>query len=162
MVSGRADPPWSAEFGLEGETIDGMGLIREFSFAGQDHSRRWRQVGGPRRVSPTVLRAPRHIRQSRSYHRREQSFAHSGVRSVAPGLYRSLPFRRFPRRWNPTFLSSVQNLHLTFASVRVFRGSISSSRRWRQVGGPRRVSLTSFSLTSSIKSRSSCLREVTD
>jgi hypothetical protein len=45
-------------------------------------SRRWRQVGRPRRVSPTVLRAPRHIRQSRSYHRREQSFAHSGVRSA--------------------------------------------------------------------------------
>jgi hypothetical protein len=91
MVSGRADPPWSAEFGLEGETIDGMGLIREFSFAGQDHSRRWRQVGGPRRVSPTVLRAPRHIRQSRSYHRREQSFAHSGVRSAERRPW-SLPF----------------------------------------------------------------------
>jgi hypothetical protein len=27
----------------------------------------------------------------------------------------------------------------SFASVRVIRGSISSSRRWRQVGGPRRV-----------------------
>jgi len=89
-------------------------------------------------------RAPRRIRQSRSCHRREQSFAHSGVRSVAPGLYRSLPFRRFPRRWNPTFLFSVQNLHLTFASVRVIRGSISSSRRWRQVGGPRRVGPTVF------------------
>jgi hypothetical protein len=114
----------------------------EFSSACLNHSRRWRQVGGPRRVSPTVLRAPRHIRQSRSCHRRERSFAHSGVRSVAHGLYRSLPFHRFPRRWNPTFLSSVQNLHLTFTSVRVIRGSISSSRRWRQVGGPQRVSPT--------------------
>ena len=28
-----------------------------FSFASQNHSRRWRQVGGPRRVSPTVLKA---------------------------------------------------------------------------------------------------------
>ena len=77
-----------------------MRLLRGFSFASQNHSRRWRQVGGPRRVSPTDLmaakrggrlffssltaqprlRAPRRIRQSRSYHRREQSFAHSGVR----------------------------------------------------------------------------------
>ena len=67
-----------------------------------------------------------------------------GVRSVAHSLYRSLPIRRSPRRWNPTFLYSVQNLHLPFASVRVIRGSISSSRRWRQVGRPRRVSPTSF------------------
>jgi len=51
-----------------------------------------------------------------------------------------------PRRVSPTFLSSVQNLHLTFASVRVIRGSISSSRRWRQVGRPRRVSPTVLSV----------------
>jgi len=95
--------------------------------------RRWRQVGRPRRVSPTVLRAPPRIRQSRSCHRREQSFAHSGVRSVAHSLGRSLPFRRFPRRWNPTCLSSVQNLHLPFASVRVIRGSISSSASKKRI-----------------------------
>ena len=37
--------------------MQGKGLLREFSFASQNHSRRWRQVGGPRRVSPTVLKA---------------------------------------------------------------------------------------------------------
>ena len=34
-----------------------MRLIREFSVASQNDSRRWRQVGRPRRVSPTVLRS---------------------------------------------------------------------------------------------------------
>ena len=97
---GRADPARSADYCPPRLRCDGMRPLWGISFAGQNHSRRWRQVGGPRRVSPTVLkaakrggrlffssltaqprlRAPRHIRQSRSCHRREQSFAHSGVR----------------------------------------------------------------------------------
>jgi hypothetical protein len=36
---------------------DGAGFLREFSSASRNHSRRWRQVGGPRRVSPTILRS---------------------------------------------------------------------------------------------------------
>ncbi len=36
---------------------DEMKLLRKFSSACPNHSRRWRQVGGPRRVSPTVLKS---------------------------------------------------------------------------------------------------------
>jgi hypothetical protein len=58
-----------------------MRLIRGFSSAGK-----WGQGANLDKITPfhirgtTALRAPPRIRQSRSCHRREQSFAHSGVR----------------------------------------------------------------------------------
>jgi hypothetical protein len=54
-----------------------------------------------------------------------------------------------PRRVSPTFLSSVQNLHLTFASVRVIRGSISSSRRFSPTSIQNRCQDRSYSSFSS-------------
>jgi hypothetical protein len=50
---GRADPLRSADFGPEAEAADEMRLLRECSFASLGNSRRWRQVGGARRPSPT-------------------------------------------------------------------------------------------------------------
>jgi hypothetical protein len=47
---GRRAPP---TFALR-VRCDEMRLLRKFSYACRNHSRRWRQVGGPRRVSPTT------------------------------------------------------------------------------------------------------------
>ena len=54
---GRADPARSADYCPPRLRCDGMRPLWGISFAGQNHSRRWRQVGGPRRVSPTVLKS---------------------------------------------------------------------------------------------------------
>ena len=71
-------------------------------------------------------RAPPRIRQSRSCHRREQSFAHSGVRHAL-----------LPPEGDGSSAPCGAELFFLFSFA-----SQNHSRRWRQVGGPRRVSPT--------------------
>ena len=75
-------------------------------------------------------RAPRRIRQSRSCHRREQSFAHSGVRHAL-----------LPPEGDGSSAPCGAELFFLF-SYAGRAASQNHSRRWRQVGGPRRVSPT--------------------
>ena len=127
-----------------------MRLIRGFSFTSQNHSRRWRQVGGPGRVSPTVLKVagPRRSPLLLSIHgtTTEELRTASGKAGAALARAELRALRSAARSaaacggWSSAPCGAELFFFLFSYAGRA--ASQNHPRRWRQVGGPRRVSPT--------------------
>ena len=98
-----------------------MRLLRGFSVASQNHSRRWRQVGGPRRVSPTTDHRPPKITRDRN----NQNILALEITSAKSSLWRARWTHRSPKK-------TIQRF--TQRSVKFIRWLKNHLNTWRTWG----------------------------